>query len=194
MTVDQLRRKARRCQACPLYKNATQTVFGEGAEKAQLMLVGEQPGDSEDRDGHPFTGPAGKLLDKILGELEIPRAQVYVTNAVKHFKWTRSGKRRLHQKPNAQEIAACHHWLEAELKVIQPRVIICLGATAARSVLGRPMSIASARGKILKVNDRQVLLTYHPSAILRAKDNRDELRRQLKADLKRAWKLCTGTP
>src|SRR6266568_1413595 len=140
-TLENLRAAARSCEGCDLYKNATQTVFGEGAKDASLMLVGEQPGDMEDRQGHPFVGPAGRLLDKALAEARIPRDEVYITNAVKHFKWIQRGKRRLHQKPSIRQVVACKPWLEAEIEVVHPKVIVCLGATAALSMVGRTVRI-----------------------------------------------------
>src|SRR5438093_4204606 len=136
-SLDQLRRQAAECKACDLWQDATQTVFGEGAPDAEVMLVGEQPGDREDIEGRPFVGPAGRLLDQALERAGIERDQVYVTNVVKHFKWKPRGKRRIHQKPNAEEIAACRGWLEGELEAVKPRVIVCLGATAAQALLGQ---------------------------------------------------------
>ena len=148
-TLESLRAGARSCEGCDLYKNATQTVFGEGAKDASLMLVGEQPGDMEDRQGRPFVGPAGRLLDKALADARILREQVYVTNAVKHFKWIQRGKRRLHQKPLIRQVEACKPWLQAELEIIQPKVVVCLGATAAQLILGKPVRITQERGGFL---------------------------------------------
>lgn len=169
------------CRACDLWKNATQTVFGEGAAKAEVMLVGEQPGDKEDKAGHPFVGPAGKLLDKALVEAGIDRATVYITNAVKHFKWEPRGKIRIHKKPNGKEIAACRPWLEAEIRVLRPRVIVLMGATAAQSLLGREFRVTQHRGEFLESPHAQwVTATVHPSSILRAPDEesrRDEMSR-----------------
>jgi DNA polymerase len=172
---------------------ATQTVFGEGAVPAELMLIGEAPGDKEDEAGHPFVGPAGKLLDEALESAGIDRQHVYVTNAVKHFKWEVSGKRRLHAKPSSREIAACLPWLEAEIAVVSPKLIVCLGATAAQSLLGRTFRITRQRGEILTLpNDQSVISTWHPSSILRSPDAesrrkmRDELIRDLKAAIKHA--------
>src|SRR6266498_154265 len=145
--LDRLREAAAECTACPLYKNATQTVFGEGPERALIMFVGEQPGDAEDLAGHPFVGPAGKLLDRALQEAGIDRAAVYVTNVVKHFKWEPRGKRRIHKKPNAAEIGACHPWLDAEIRIVKPRAIVCLGATAAQALLGRTFKVTEHRGE-----------------------------------------------
>ncbi len=145
-----LRRAAAGCTGCDLYRNATQTVFGEGARSAQLVLVGEQPGDREDREGHPFVGPAGRLLERALADAGIPRESVYITNAVKHFKWAARGKRRLHQRPREGEIDACNPWLVAEIAVVRPRVVVCLGSTAARAVFGRTVRIKDCRGRFLK--------------------------------------------
>jgi uracil-DNA glycosylase family protein len=166
-----VRDAARGCQACPLWKNGTQTVFGDGARRARMMFVGEQPGDQEDRAGTPFIGPAGKLLDRALEEAGIDRATVYVTNTVKHFKWEPKGKRRIHQKPNAREIAACRPWLEAELRIIKPDVLVCLGATAAQTIFGSKFRVTQERGKILgSPFAKKVLATVHPSSLLRAPD------------------------
>lgn len=162
---------AKSCKACPLWANATQTVFGEGPSRARIMLVGEQPGDQEDRIGHPFVGPAGKLMDRALDDAGIDRDEVYVTNAVKHFKYEPRGKRRLHKKPADAEIAACHQWLERELELIAPALIVAMGATAARAVLGRPTPIEVNRGKLIPFTaDMQVLITVHPSYLLRVPD------------------------
>jgi uracil-DNA glycosylase len=170
--VDQLRREAAGCRACDLWENATQTVFGEGAEHARLMLVGEQPGDQEDLQGKPFVGPAGKLLERALDEAGIDRRGVYVTNAVKHFRWTRRGKRRLHEKPNAGQVRACRPWLEAEIEVVRPRLIVLLGATAALSVMGPAFRVSRQRGEVLNSPfGIPVLATVHPSSILRAIDD-----------------------
>jgi DNA polymerase len=159
------------CQGCPLFQFATQTVFGEGPENARVVLVGEQPGDSEDRAGHPFVGPAGRLLDQALEEAGVDRGAVYITNAVKHFKFIERGKRRLHQKPGGIEISACRPWLEAEVSAIQPSLIVCMGGTAAQSVMGRAVKVLTERGKLVPHHwARQALITIHPSAILRAPD------------------------
>jgi uracil-DNA glycosylase len=171
LTLDRMRDAAKSCKGCDLYRDATQTVFGEGATTARLMFVGEQPGDMEDRQGHPFVGPAGRLLDKALAEARIPREQAYVTNAVKHFKFIQRGKRRLHQKPVIRQITACKPWLEAEIDVIEPTVIVCLGATAAQSVLGRNVKVTEERGKFIPMGSREVFITIHPSAILRLRES-----------------------
>jgi DNA polymerase len=173
---------AARCTACPLYRNATRTVWGEGAPDATIVLVGEQPGDDEDRAGRPFIGPAGRLLDRALADAGIPRARCWVTNAVKHFKWTPRGKRRIHERPTSREIAACRPWLEAELTSLKPTTVICLGATATAAVLGPSARVMRDRGKILPSPfAERTLVTVHPSAILRARD--DEARRAAYAAL-----------
>lgn len=176
--MENLRSAARSCKGCDLYRHATQTVFGEGAKKARLMFVGEQPGDMEDREGHPFVGPAGRILDRALGAAGIPRQQVYITNAVKHFKFIQRGKRRLHQKPLIREVTACRPWLEAEFKLLQPKIVVCLGATAAQAVLGRSVRVRVTveRGRFLSEGERAVFITTHPSAILRLREQaeRDE--------------------
>jgi uracil-DNA glycosylase len=173
-----LREAVAGCRACPLWENATQAVFGEGAARAQLMLVGEQPGDREDREGRPFVGPAGRLLDEALDEAGIDREQAYVTNVVKHFKWQARGKRRIHAKPAWSEIAACRPWLDAELSVVRPQVLVCLGATAAQALLGRSFRVTRERGKPIDSDlAPNVLATIHPSAILRADPETRELER-----------------
>jgi uracil-DNA glycosylase family protein len=165
-----LREAAAGCRDCPLWKNATQTVFGEGNGKARLMLVGEQPGDAEDRAGHPFVGPAGHVLDQALAEAGIDRAQTYVTNAVKHFKWEPRGKRRLHKTPAQREIEACHQWLEREMAALKPGLIVCLGATAAKALLGPAFRITQARGQLQSREGLAPIIgTFHPSYILRLK-------------------------
>jgi uracil-DNA glycosylase family protein len=170
-SLPHLREAVRSCRGCDLYKNATQAVFGEGAARAELMLVGEQPGDKEDLAGRPFVGPAGQLLDRALEEAGIDRAQTYVTNAVKHFKWQARGKRRIHQKPTWSEQMACRPWLEAELAAVKPRVLVCLGATAAQSLLGRDFRVTRHRGELLDSQlAEHVTATIHPSAILRQQD------------------------
>ena len=180
-TIATLREAAKDCQACDLFVRGTQTVFGDGSQKAELMLVGEQPGDQEDLTGHPFVGPAGKLLDRALEAAGIDRAAVYVTNVVKHFKWEPRGKRRIHQKPNAAEIAACRPWLDAEIQAVKPRAIVCLGATAAQALLGRQFKVSVHRGEFVPSPLAPlVLATVHPSSILRAPDDdarRDEMQR-----------------
>ena len=166
--LDRLRREAASCQACPLWKDATQTVFGEGPPDAEIMFVGEQPGDREDREGRPFVGPAGLLLDRALAEAGIDRRRVYVTNTVKHFKFEPRGKRRLHKRPNASEIKICRRWLFEEIQAIGPRLIVALGATAAQGLAGRAIPVQSNRGAVLDVaNGLRVLVTIHPSALLR---------------------------
>ncbi len=171
-TLKKLRDTAKNCRACDLWKLGTQTVFGEGSPTARLMLVGEQPGNEEDLTGHPFVGPAGKLLDRALAEAGIDRAGVYVTNVVKHFKWEPRGKRRIHKKPSAREIAACRPWLDTEVALVKPRAIVCLGATAAQALLGRQFRVPAHRGEpIPSPLAPLVLATVHPSAILRAPDD-----------------------
>ena len=175
LSLPKLREAAADCKACPLWKTGTQTVFGEGAAKAEVMFVGEQPGDQEDTAGRPFVGPAGKLLDRALEEAGIDRSQVYVTNAVKHFKWQARGKRRIHQKPNWSEIAACRPWLDAELEVVKPRVLVALGATAAQALFGRQFRVTKERGKPVQSELAPVAIaTVHPSAILRSDDRETE--------------------
>jgi DNA polymerase len=170
-TLPKLREAAARCKACPLWETGTQTVFGEGARSARVMLVGEQPGDQEDRAGRPFVGPAGRLLDKALEDAGIDRRLAYVTNVVKHFKWTPRGKRRIHSKPNWSEIAACRPWLDAELAVVRPQVLVCLGATAAQALLGRQFRVTRQRGEPVETPlAPHALATVHPSSILRAAD------------------------
>ena len=169
-----LREAARRCQDCPLWANATQTVFGEGAPRARVMLVGEQPGDEEDRNGHPFIGPAGRLLDRALEAAGIDRGELYVTNAVKHFKWEPRGKRRLHKTPAQREIDACHQWLEGEIRVLKPRVIVCLGATAAKAVIGPAFKVSTMRGRfVASAAAPKVFATFHPSALLRLRGDEE---------------------
>lgn len=171
-TAAKLREAARGCQACPLWKTGTQTVFGEGSPRARVVFVGEQPGNDEDRAGKPFVGPAGKLLDKALVEAGIKRDEVYVTNVVKHFKWEPKGKRRIHKKPNAREIAACRPWLEAELDLLKPQVVVCLGATAAQALIGRDFKVSRQRGEFVESPlAPRVVATVHPSSILRARDD-----------------------
>ena len=170
-TLPALREAVQGCRGCDLYRNATQAVFGEGARHAEVLFVGEQPGDKEDLAGKPFVGPAGQLLDRALEEAGIDRSQTYVTNAVKHFKWQARGKRRIHQKPSWSEVTACRPWLEAELDVVQPSVLVCLGATAAQSLLGRDFRVTQHRGKLLDSDlAEHVTATIHPSAILRQQD------------------------
>jgi uracil-DNA glycosylase family protein len=187
-----LRRSAQKCRGCDLYKNATQAVFGQGAPAAKIMLIGEQPGDQEDLQGHPFVGPAGKLLDRALANAGIQRSDVYITNAVKHFKWTPAprGKRRIHAKPSAREVQACLPWLKREISLIKPQVIVCLGATAAQSLLGSAFRLTKSRGQFQRNTPRApaILATPHPSAILRAPDptEREKQYQALVQDLKLA--------
>ena len=182
-TLATLHRQAATCRRCPLYERATQTVFGEGAT-GRLMLVGEQPGDVEDRAGRPFVGPAGTLLRELLAEAGIAEEETYVTNAVKHFKWRRAGKRRIHDKPNRSEVDACGHWLALELAVVRPRLVVCLGATAAQALLGPSARVGVLRGRELALADGTAArVTIHPSAVLRAGDKRTERRAELLADL-----------
>src|ERR1700688_2416327 len=170
-SLDELREAAKSCKNCDLWKTGTQTVFGEGAVHSKLMLVGEQPGDQEDLAGKPFVGPAGKLLGNALVEAGIDRKKVYVSNDVKHFKWEPRGKRRIHKKPNAAQIAACRPWLDAELSVLKPQVIVCLGATAAQALLGRDFRVTQHRGELMKSSLAPfIMATVHPSSILRAPD------------------------
>lgn len=186
-TLDALRKAAAGCKACDLWKMGTQTVFGEGDPGARVMLVGEQPGDKEDLQGRPFVGPAGAVLDKALAAAGIERGDVYVTNIVKHFKWEPRGKRRLHKKPNAVEITACRPWLESEIRVVKPQVVVLLGATAAQGVLGRDFRVTQHRGEWVQSEIAPyVLATVHPSSILRAPDDeaRHEEMRRLIDDLK----------
>jgi DNA polymerase len=168
LSLPSLREAAATCRACPLWKTGTQTVFGEGTRSAELMLVGEQPGDKEDLAGRPFVGPAGALLDRSLDAAGIDRGAVYVTNAVKHFKWIAKGKRRIHQKPNADEIFACKPWLEAELKVVKPKIVMCLGATAAQTLLGKSFRVTQHRREFVEwPYEPLITATVHPSSILR---------------------------
>jgi DNA polymerase len=169
-----LRAEAAGCRACPLWQTGTQTVFGEGAARAEVLFVGEQPGDQEDKAGRPFVGPAGRVLDEALAAAGIDRSTTYVTNAVKHFKWVARGKRRIHQKPVWSEIAACRPWLEGELAVVKPRVVVCLGATAAQSLLGKQFRVTKQRGEWVESELAEfVTATIHPSAILRQRTDAD---------------------
>lgn len=171
-SLESLRQAAKSCKGCDLYLNATQTVFGDGPGHASVMLVGEQPGDIEDQKGEPFVGPAGRILDRALEDARISRDEVYVTNAVKHFKWIWRGKRRLHQKPSVRQVVACRPWLEVEIEVVQPDILVCLGATAAQSVIGKSVAIMKERGKFIdSVLGKLTFVTIHPSAILRQRDN-----------------------
>lgn len=184
--------EAQRCRGCPLFANATQAVFGQGPKGASVVMVGEQPGDAEDLAGEPFVGPAGRLLDQVLEEVGINRGQVYVTNVVKHFKWTPRGKRRMHAKPSAREVSACRPWLEAELELIKPAVLVCLGATAAQSLLGRTFRLTKSRGQAFESDwAKWTLATYHPSAVLRAKqtEQSDEVMAAFTDDLRHVAQL-----
>lgn len=184
--LEQCAQAAASCTRCDLYRDATQTVFGDGRVGARFMLVGEQPGDREDREGAPFVGPAGRVLASALEAADIARRDVYLTNAVKHFKFEERGKRRIHKRPSTVEIQACHTWLEQELRLVDPRVVVCLGSTAARAVLGRPVTIGNVRGQVLEGPEGlPVVVTIHPSAVLRARDgaDRDRMRRGLISDL-----------
>jgi DNA polymerase len=182
---------AQECKACPLFKDATQAVFGEGPAAAQIVLIGEQPGDAEDRAGHPFVGPAGGVLDRALADAGVDRKQVYLTNAVKHFKWEPRGKWRIHMKPRVSEIKACKPWLEAELTRLKPAVIVCLGTTAVQSLLGPKITIAKAKGQVFETAFGRVVVTRHPSSVLRMKEKeeRHAALQELVDDLKFAAKL-----
>jgi DNA polymerase len=189
--ISRLRAEAAGCRACPLWRHATQTVFGEGSVPASVMLVGEQPGNEEEQQGHPFVGPAGGLLERALDEAGIARTEVYVTNAVKHFKWEPRGKRRIHKTPAQREIEACNRWLNAEIASVQPKLIICLGATAGRAVLGHAVRIGTLRGTVYSAPERpeqRVAVTYHPAYILRQRDHERfaQAYRELVSDLRAA--------
>jgi DNA polymerase len=187
-TLDAVRDIAAGCKACDLYKRGTQTVFGQGPKRATIMMVGEQPGDAEDLAGHPFVGPAGRVLDRALEEAGIDRGAVYVTNVVKHFKWEPRGKRRIHAKPNAAEVGACRPWLETEIAIVKPRVLVCLGATAAQALLGKSFKVSRQRGELVESSlAPMVTATVHPSSILRARDDetRHEEMRRFVDDLKK---------
>ena len=187
-SLKKLQESSKGCKNCDLWERGTQTVFGEGQASSKVMFIGEQPGNQEDLDGHPFVGPAGKLLDKLLVEAGVDRKKVYVTNAVKHFKWEPRGKRRIHKKPNSVEIAACRPWLEAEIASIHPKVIVCLGATAAQALLGRDFRVTQHRGELLESSlAPHVMATVHPSSILRAPDDatRHEEMRRFVEDLRK---------
>jgi uracil-DNA glycosylase len=191
-SIQELADEAHDCKNCPLWKNATQTVFGKGGSKARIMFVGEQPGNDEDLSGKPFVGPAGRLLDASLIEAGIDRKKVYVTNVVKHFKWEPRGKRRIHKKPSSSEIAACRPWLDAEIASIKPAVIVCLGATAAQALLGKTFRVTTRRGEfVASPLAPHVMATVHPSSILRApgKESRHNEERKFIADLTRITKL-----
>lgn len=190
LSLSSLAEAVQGCCGCELYKSATRAVFGKGPRGARLVLVGEQPGDEEDRQGEPFVGPAGRLLDTLMEEAELPRRDVYLTNAVKHFKWEARGKRRLHKKPSSREITACKPWLAAELEVIEPQGVICLGATAAQDLLGRNFRVTQQRGEIIAMPNIRwwFMATWHPSAVLRAPDAemRARMRDELLHDLRQA--------
>ena len=187
-SLSSLRSAAAGCQGCDLYKSATQAVFGEGSPEAAIMLVGEQPGDYEDRQGAPFVGPAGQLLDRALVDAGIERQATYVTNAVKHFKWVPRGKRRIHQKPRASEIRACKPWLMAEIAAVRPEIVVLLGATAVESIFGASMKVMQNRGRIVEAPEAPCLITVHPSSLLRVEDERarDAAYQIFVADLRQA--------
>jgi uracil-DNA glycosylase len=194
LTIARLRESATHCTACALYRNATQTVFGEGPEGALVMLIGEQPGDSEDLAGHPFVGPAGKLLDRCLVEAGIDRSRTYITNVVKHFKWVPRGPRRLHSKPGAMEIEACFPWLEAEIAAVAPRIIVALGATAAQALFGKAFHVTRDRGRLVpSALAPHAFATVHPSALLRAPDEETRKReiRRFVEDLRKVAAIRT---
>ena len=191
-SLKKLREAAAGCKACPLWQDATQTVFGEGSARSEVVFVGEQPGDREDLEGRPFIGPAGQLFDDALDEAGIDRSKVYVTNVVKHFKWKPQGKRRIHQKPNWREIAACRPWLDAEVAVVKPRVLVCLGATAAQALLGRDFRVSRQRGELVDSSlAPMTIATVHPSSILRAED-RDVQFREFVSDLEKVAELIAA--
>jgi DNA polymerase len=192
-SLKEVREAACECTACHLYKHATQTVFGEGPKSALMMLIGEQPGDQEDVAGKPFVGPAGKIMDRALEEAGIDRKEVYVTNAVKHFKWEPRGKRRIHQKPNAREIAACRPWLETELRLVKPKLVVVMGATAAQTLFGASFRVTRERGKVLSSEFApKVVATVHPSSLLRQPDeaSREREYKNFVADLRVAVKAA----
>jgi len=190
--IRKLAAAASACTGCPLHIDTTQTVFGEGRTAASMVLVGEQPGDQEDRQGHPFVGPAGRVLWQCLEQVGAARESIYVTNAVKHFKHEMRGKRRLHKKPATDEIEACHPWLEAELRTVRSPVIVALGAVAARALFGRAMGIEANRGRTFEIGGRTAFITYHPSAVLRADERATEVRAALVADLASAWQRAAA--
>ena len=192
--LEELRREAQSCRACDLWKTGTQTVFGEGPAETEVMFVGEQPGDREDIEGHPFVGPAGRVLDSALERAGIDRDRVYMTNVVKHFKWRPRGKRRIHQKPNAEEIAACRPWLDGELAAVKPRVLVCLGATAAQALLGRQFRVSRQRGELIESPlAERVIATVHPSSILRGDpEDRDAAMEAFVEDLRKVAREISG--
>jgi uracil-DNA glycosylase family protein len=193
--LEELRTAVQRCRGCDLYKDATQAVFGEGPDDASVLIIGEVPGDQEDQQGHPFVGPAGKLLDRALEEAGIDRTRTYVTNAVKHFKFKRAerGKRRIHQKPGRTEVVACRPWLLAELDAVRPSLVVFLGATAAQSLLGTGFKVTKERGKVVELPDRSepAVATVHPSSVLRS-DDREAAYQDLVKDLKAAASVLGG--
>lgn len=194
-TIAEVRVAATGCRRCPLWRDATQTVFGEGPENAKVIFVGEQPGDQEDLAGKPFVGPAGKVFDAMLDEAEVDRQKIYVTNAVKHFKFEARGKRRIHSKPNAGEIQACRWWLDKELALVKPDLVVALGATAAQSLLGKAVPITKMRGQVVKREDGlKVFLTIHPSFILRIResDEKEAERARFQADMRAIRKLMAA--
>ncbi|HEV2900891.1 MAG TPA: UdgX family uracil-DNA binding protein [Pseudaminobacter sp.] len=194
-SIDELREIADGCRRCPLWRDATQTVFGEGRQQAKVVFVGEQPGDQEDLAGKPFVGPAGRVFDQILAEADLDRTITYVTNAVKHFKFEQRGKRRIHSKPNAGEIRACRWWLDNELRLIQPDLVVALGATAAQSLLGKPVPITKMRGDLVQREDGlRIFVTIHPSFILRIRERADKEaeRARFLADMKAVKKLMAA--
>ncbi|HEX4465551.1 MAG TPA: UdgX family uracil-DNA binding protein [Solirubrobacteraceae bacterium] len=194
-TIAAVRREAQECRDCPLWRDATQTVFGEGPTTAGLMLVGEQPGDREDREGRPFVGPAGAVLEQALEIAEIERASVYTTNAVKHFKFNERGKRRIHQRPSAAEQDVCLQWLRREIEIVSPTVAVALGATAARSLIGRPTAIGANRGRVLEGTlFSPVIVTAHPSSVLRQRDHelRHDALQAIADDLRLAARVAAG--
>src|SRR5439155_4713382 len=195
-SLKSLRQAAQRCRACELWEKATQTVFGEGPARAEVMLVGEQPGDREDVEGHPFVGPAGRVLDQGLDEAGIDRSKVYLTNVVKHFNWEPRGKRRIHKKPNAEHVAACRPWLESEIRVVRPKVLVCLGAVAAQAIIARDFRLTRHRGEFVDTDLAPVVTaTVHPSSILRAPDGASprQAMEAFVADLVRVAQFVTET-
>jgi uracil-DNA glycosylase len=191
-TLPRLRAAAAGCRACDLWRRGTQTVFGEGAARATVLLVGEQPGNDEDLAGRPFVGPAGRLLDKALAAAGIDRGSVYVTNAVKHFKWEPRGRRRIHAKPNSREVAACRPWLDAEIAAVRPAAIVCLGATAAQALLGRSFRVSARRGELVPSPLAPIVMaTLHPASVLRAPD--DDTRRRETAHLVADFRALAAT-
>lgn len=195
LSLAALKRAVQGCRGCPLYHDASQAVFGEGLKRSRLMLVGEMPGDGEDRAGKPFVGPAGRILDAALDEAGIERKDAYVTNVVKHFKWERRGRRRLHKTPNAREVRACLPWLEAEIDLVQPDAFVCLGATAAKSLLGSDFRVTRQHGQLLETRlARHTMATAHPSSVLRKPDReqRERAMQELVADLKRLGGVLNG--